>query len=55
MQNEIPVLYTELEKKILPVRERIFIMLNEHPDGFNIYEIIGLLESIKREFEDIYL
>ena len=54
MKSDIPILYTEEERRILPLRERIIECITNHPEPMTLVEIIGLLELIKSEFIETY-
>lgn len=53
MANDVPVLYTLTERRLLPLRERILEAIHSHPDELSIAEIIGLLEIIKAEVMEL--
>lgn len=48
--NDIPQIYTPLEKRMLPIRNRIMDAIYESgTDDLTVVEVLGLLETIKFE------
>ena len=54
MANEIPVLYTETERRLRPVKERILEVIYSGPDNLSLAEVLGLFEIIKMELLENY-
>jgi hypothetical protein len=50
MNENIPMLYTKAERRLLPIRDRIMDAIYNSPDDeITVSEIVGLLETIKFE------
>lgn len=48
--NNIPKLYSEAERRLLPIRERIMDAIYESgTDDLTVVEVLGLLDTIKFE------
>ncbi len=54
MANEISTLYTETEKRLLPIHERIMEVIFSGPDDLSLAEVLGVLEIIKQELLQSY-
>lgn len=49
MANTIPKLYSDAQKKMLPLRQRIVDAIYNNPEELTVAEVLGLLETIKLE------
>lgn len=49
MASDVTVLYTDTEKRLRPLYERLIDVINEHPEDLTVAEIVGTLEIIKVE------
>jgi len=47
--NTIPKLYSDAQKKMLPLRQRIVDAIYNNPEELTVAEVLGLLETIKLE------
>lgn len=54
MANEITTLYTEHERRLLPVHERIYAAIYSGEEDLSLAEVLGLLEIIKTELLHSY-